>query len=72
MSGVPNPFESARRRAALSVMLQAADLIDAWPSLTAAQAQRILDNNGSAIAVRMLAAGIETAIAIVKQEGALS
>ena len=34
---IPNPFEAARRIAALSVMLQPHDLIEAWPTLTEVQ-----------------------------------
>ena len=69
---VPNPFQAARRMAALSVMLQAADLIEAWPTLNEMQARRVLDINGSRIAVQMLAAGVNAALAILREEGAIS
>lgn len=69
---VPNPFEAARRIAALSVMLQSHDLTDAWPTLTEMQARRVLDLHRSSIAVQMLAAGVQAALTILRQEGAIS
>lgn len=69
---IPNPFEAARRIAALSVMLQPHDLIEAWPTLTEVQARRVLDLHRSSIAVQMLAAGVEAALTILRQERAIS
>lgn len=69
---VPNPFDAARSTAAFSVVLQPHDLIAAWPSLTETQARRMLELHRSAIAPQMIAAGVQAALAILKQEGVAS
>ncbi|HEY1686480.1 MAG TPA: hypothetical protein VGG19_17080 [Tepidisphaeraceae bacterium] len=68
-SDVPNPFTSAKRISAVSVMLKPSDLVDAWPSLTVAEAERLIDLNGSRIAMQMITAGVNAAIEIIQQEG---
>jgi hypothetical protein len=68
-SDVPNPFTSAKRIKAVTVMLKAADIVGAWPSLTIAQAERLMELNDASIAVQMFAAGLDAAIEIIKREG---
>jgi hypothetical protein len=71
-SDVPNPFKSATRISALSVMLNFSDIIDACPYLTAADVERLFKQNGSRIAVQMIAAGVTAAIEIIQEEGGKS
>lgn len=71
-SEVPNPFTSAKRISALSVMLNFSDIIDVCPHLTAADVEQLFKQNGSRIATRMIAAGVTAAMEIIQQEGAQS
>jgi hypothetical protein len=66
---VPNPFTSAKRITAVNVMLKPGDIVGAWPSLTIAEAEHLLDQNGSRIAGQMIAAGVNAAIEIIQHEG---
>ncbi|HEY1683540.1 MAG TPA: hypothetical protein VGG19_02155 [Tepidisphaeraceae bacterium] len=71
-SDVPNPFTSAKRISALSVMLNFSDIIDVYPNLTATDVERLFKQKGSRIATKMIAAGVDAAIEIIEQEGAKS
>ncbi len=63
-----NPFEAARvRMDVIHVVLKTADLIDADPTLTPAEAQRLLTQHGSNIASVMIRAGV---IAPIQRKGA--
>lgn len=68
----PNPFESANRIIGVTVLLKPSDITEGWHGLTIAQAERLLDVYGSAIAAQMLASGITAVVQIAKQEGAPS
>jgi hypothetical protein len=68
----PNPFKCARRSKGITVTLAPSDITEVWHSLSVEQAERLLDVNGATIAVQMLAAGIDAAVELIKQDGAAS
>lgn len=66
---LPNPFKSARRVPGISVMLKPEDVTNAWGTMTRDKAAQLLDEHGSTIAARMLAAGIEMAFDLARDNG---
>jgi hypothetical protein len=68
----PNPFECAKRIIGVNVMLKPDDVVHAWPSITLADAEYLLDHHASSIAAQMLNAGIRAAVEIIKQQRAAS
>ena len=68
-SKAPNPFECAKRLIGMNVALKANDILHAHPCVSLAEAEQVLDRHASTIAARMLKAGINTAVEIIKREG---
>ena len=65
----PNPFTCARRISGVHVRLSPGDLASAEPGIGEAEAARLLDRRASRIAQRMLHAGREAAIQIIREGG---
>jgi len=66
---MPNPFESAKRIVGVDVILKPDDIFHACPIVSLAEAEKVLDRHGSAIAAQMLRAGICAAVEIITHEG---
>ena len=66
-----NPFECARRIHGVSVLLKPEDVMGtgAGPVLSRTEAERRLDEHGSAIAAQMLVAGINAAANLISEQG---
>ena len=71
---LPNPFECARRIHGVSVLLKPEDVMGsgAGQVLSRAEAERLLDEHGPAIAAQMLVAGIDAAASILSEQGGRS
>lgn len=65
---MPDPFKSARRVSGISVLLRPEDVMEAWGTISRAQAQRLFGAHGETIAAQMLAAGVEAAATLIRQE----
>ena len=72
MSDLPDPFKCAKRIAGVSVLLRPEDIVNACPGVVRERVDRLLDRHGGTLAAAMLAAGIEAAAQIIRQEGASS
>lgn len=68
-ANLPNPFHCARRVPGVSVLLKPEDVMNASETTSRAQAERLLEENGTTIAAQMLAAGLEAAVTILREEG---
>lgn len=65
----PNPFECARRRSGINVLLKPEDVMDVSERIDWAQAERVLDEHGAMIAAQMIATGKEVAAQIIREQG---